>query len=150
MTDAAKLDVMAYLLQANKFPAGNSELTATTVDTILLVNQDGPKPMPNANAVQAVGCLELAPGNVWTLTRTPEPTPARNIEETMLEELKSSASRTAGNLTFKLPGLDFAIPGVKPSDLKGHRVQVKGNVYRQNGNDRINVRSLSSLTPTCE
>src|SRR5215510_3022966 len=28
MTDAAKLDVMAYLLQANGFPAGNSELTA--------------------------------------------------------------------------------------------------------------------------
>jgi mono/diheme cytochrome c family protein len=149
MTDAAKLDVMAYLLQANKFPAGQSELTTATVDQILLVGKDGPKPMPNASAVRAVGCLELMPGNVWTLTHAGEPTPARNTEETTPDELKSYASHPAGPLAFKLPGLDFAIPGVKPADFKGQKVQVKGNVYRQSGNDRINVRSLASVASQC-
>jgi mono/diheme cytochrome c family protein len=149
MTDEAKLDVMAYLLQANKFPAGSTELTAATADNILLVGQDGLKPMPNASAVRAVGCLELAPGSIWTLTHAPELTAARNTEETTPDELKSSASRSSGPLTFKLPGLDFAIPGLKPSEFRGHKVQVKGNVYRQSGNDRINVRSLSSITPQC-
>jgi len=149
MTDAAKLDVMAYLLQANKFPAGSSELTSATVDQVLLVGNNGPKPMPNASVVRAVGCLELMPGNVWTLTHAAEPTPARNTEETTPDELKSSASRPAGRLAFKLPGLDFAIPGVKPGDFKGQKVQVKGNVYRQSGNDRINVRSLASVATQC-
>jgi hypothetical protein len=148
MDDAAKLDVMAYLLQANGFPAGGSELTAATVGSIQLIGKDGPKPVPNASTVRAVGCLIQGPG-VWTLTNAPEPTRARNADETTPEEVKSSESRPAGTLTFKLPGLDFAIPGVKPAAFKGHRVQVKGVVYRQQGNDRINVRSLTSIGPSC-
>ena len=39
-----KLDVMTYLLQANKYPAGKAELTADSAGTILLVGKDGPKP----------------------------------------------------------------------------------------------------------
>lgn len=150
MTDAAKLDVMAYLLKANNFPPGSAELTATTVTNIQLVGKDGPKPVPSMMPVRAVGCLTQAPGNVWTLTRVAEPSRTRVTDETTPEELKSSESRPAGSLTFKLPSLDFAIPGVKPSTLKGHRVQVKGVVYRQPGNDRINVLSLVSLARVCE
>jgi mono/diheme cytochrome c family protein len=149
MTDDAKLDVMAYLLQANRFPEGSSELTADNVGRVVLVGKDGPKPLPNATSARAVGCLTLATGT-WTLTRVAEPMRAHNMEETTPDEIKVSQSIALGSLSFKLPGLDFAIPGVKPSDYKGHKVQVKGTVYRQPNNDRMNVRSLTSLGPSCE
>ena len=148
MTDAAKLDVLAFLLQVNQFPAGASELAAENLGKTQLTGKDGPKPLPNGTIVRAVGCLSQI-GGTWILERAAQPPRAHNPDDTSPDELKSSESRPLGDLTFRLPGLDFAIPGVKPRDLRNHKVQIKGTVYRQSGNDRINARSLASLATTC-
>lgn len=149
MTDAEKIDVLAYMLRANAFPAGTSELRAEALGAIHLTGKEGPKPLPNETPVRTIGCLEKGPGNVWTLTSSPEPSRTQRLDETTPEELRFSAERPLGNLTFKLPGLDYGIPGFKPTPLAGHKVQVKGVVYRQPNNERINAKSVVSLSASC-
>lgn len=149
VNEATKSDILAYVLHENGFPPGTDELKPEMLGMIQLVGKEGPKPLPSLTIVRAVGCLQQGADKAWTLSNAPEPNRARLPDETTPEELMSSTSKPLGPLLFKLPGLDFAIPGVKPDPFKGHKVQVKGAMYRQPNNDRINVRSLKSLTATC-
>src|SRR5215467_10635461 len=112
-SDAEKLDILAFILQRNEFPAGTSDLTADSVGKIMLLGKGGPKPLPSMTAIRAVGCLLLTSPGAWNLSRASEPARTRNPEEIQPDELKSATSQPLGSLTFKLPKLDFAIPGIK-------------------------------------
>ena len=62
VTDAQKLDTVAYILQQNGFPAGTTELTDTkdALAAIRMMPKDGPSPPRSGALVQAVGCLQEA------------------------------------------------------------------------------------------
>jgi mono/diheme cytochrome c family protein len=145
----AKLDILAYILQVSGFPSGREELTADSLSSTRLVGLDGPKPLPSDTTVLTVGCLAKGADNVWVLTQAAEPLRTYRPDETSAEELKSSSQIGLGNLSFKLPSLDFAIPGVRPGPFQGHKVQIKGLVHREPNNDRITVRSMKSLAASC-
>jgi hypothetical protein len=115
----------------------------------MLVGKGGPKLLPSMTAIRAVGCLGLTSPGAWDLSRASEPVRTRNPEEIQPDELKTAASQPLGSLTFKLPKLDFAIPGIKPGDLKGHKVLVKGVLYRQTNDEHLNVTAISSLAAEC-
>ena len=143
-----KVDILAFLLDRNSFPAGSHELTPSVLGNIMLVGKEGPRPLPSMTPIRAVGCLSKVPSG-WSLTRASEPVRTRTPESAASEELKLAESLPLGTLTFKLPGLDFAIPGLKPASLVGHKVHVKGVVYRQPNNERINVMAIASLAESC-
>jgi mono/diheme cytochrome c family protein len=149
LSEATYLDILAYILKVNTFPAGSAELTAATAKTILLVGKEGPKPLGTNALVQVVGCFTPGAGDSWTLRNATEPLRTRNPEETTAEEVKGSASRTLGMQTFGLRNVPDFRPGFAPETVRGHKVLVKGTLTRQPRNDRIYVMALETLAPAC-
>ncbi len=146
LSDGAYRDIVAYILQANEYPAGNAELTVNTLASTQLVGKDGPKPLPTNALVAVVGCLIPGEKDEWVLTDASEPVRTRTADATTPEELNISAARPLGTLTFKLQGAsDF-----KPETYKAHKVQVKGVLVRQSNNDRIHVNSLEAVGQNCK
>ena len=47
LSDAEYLDVVAYMLRVNDFPAGREELRAETVGSIRVEGRSGPEAVPN-------------------------------------------------------------------------------------------------------
>jgi len=148
VTEAEKLDVYAYILKSNGFPAGNAELTAPALSGIQLVGKDGPKPLPTEALAVTVGCL-TGDSDDWTLTRAVEPTRAREADATTPEELKRSDAKAAGTKTIKLSNVDDFKPGFKPATFKGHKVQAKGLRHVERAGQRLTVGSLESLSNSC-
>jgi hypothetical protein len=146
LDERAYVDVTAYILQANSFPAGKRELGRDLIGSIQLIGLDGPRPLSNLTIVRAVGCLTPEANNTWALDRAGSPRPVRDriVDGTTPDELKASAAQPLGTLTFPL----LSVPQ-RGASYAGHRVQVKGVLTRQNTIERINVMSLDSLAPTC-
>jgi mono/diheme cytochrome c family protein len=143
-----KVDVVAYILQANGFPAGSSELTTASIPTVLLIGKDGPKPLPDESTAITIGCF-TGNGDSWTLTRAVAPGRASDTESTTPEELKKSDARALGDLTIKLSNVEDFKPGFKPEPLKGHKVQAKGLLHIEKAGQRLTVNSLESLSNAC-
>lgn len=137
------VDLLARILSANRYPAGNTELAAGAMETTLMVGHDGPKPLPTNAMVITVGCLATGPGDVWMLASAAPLSRTQTGDETSPEELKRSAAKALGSASFRLNNAPA------PEGKKGHKVQVKGVLVRQSAGDRINVLLLDSLAPTC-
>jgi quinoprotein glucose dehydrogenase len=142
LTDEAKLDVVAYLLQANGFPAGSTELKIEPdeLETIQIVRKGQGNVLPNFSLVQVVGCLTPSAENTWTLTRTSEPAITRDQPSTA-EELKAAQERPLGSLNFRL----VSVTAFKPDSHRGSKVEARGLIYRDAGDNRINLTSLQSV-----
>lgn len=149
LSEAAYLDILAYLLQANQIPPGAKELTAGVVGKTLLVGKDGPKPLPTSAQVVVVGCLTLDTGNGWFLTHAAEPARTLNTFESTADEIKESAAKPLGGQLFRLANIDD-LPGFDRDGLNGNKVQAKGILVRQPNNQRINLNSLQKLGAGCE
>ncbi len=144
LSNADYIHLIAYLLQANGYPKGPSELTAARTREILLVGKDGPKPLPANALVSAVGCLINTNGD-WSLTSGTNPLRVRVGDETTPDELAASKAAELGMASYALGNAeDF------PSDkLKGHKVQVKGVLTKVAAPLRISVQSLESVGESC-
>lgn len=147
LDERAYVDVTAYILQANSFPAGKSALSSDLVGRIQLIGPDGPRPLSNLTIVRAVGCLSQDANNSWALINatTPRPVRARVVDGATPEELKASAAQPFGTQTFPLLSVTE-----QNTSYARHKVQVTGVLTRQRTIERINVMSLESLAPTCE
>jgi len=104
LDERAYVDVTAYILQANSFPAGKQELRPDLIGSIQLIGLDGPRPLSNLTIVRAVGCLAPEANNTWALDSASSPRPVRDriVDGTTPEELKASAAQPLGTLTFPL------------------------------------------------
>lgn len=149
LTDSAYRDIVAYLLQANMYPAGNQELTAQSLGATELVGHNGRQPLPTNSTVRVVGCLEAGPGGAWMVARAAEPSRTREPQHSTPEELRTAATIRLGAQTFRLQNLED-LAAVHPDALKGQKVQAKGVLIRQLNNDRINVASLESVAAVCD
>lgn len=149
LSDAAYLDLLAYLLQANEIPAGTKELTANVLGTTLLVGKDGPKPLPTSAQVAVVGCLTLDTGNGWFLTHAAEPARTLNVWESTAAEIHEASAEPLSDQLFRLANIDD-LPGFDRDGLNGNKVQAKGILVRQPNNQRINLNSLQKLGAGCE
>jgi len=147
-------DIVAYILEINKFPAGPGELTRAGLDTTLLTGPSGPQPLPPSATVRAVGCLAHKAGapndNAWTLARASTPSRVRNGSETDPAELDRSAHAPLGTRTMRLLNLDDDHTEADLVRQVAQRVQVKG-VFNGEGTDaRIYVLSFESLGQKCD
>src|SRR4051812_24572282 len=84
LTDAEKLDTIAYLLQQNGFSAGADELTqdVDALTRIRMARGAGPITLRTGSLVRVTGCLSQADNKKWRLTRAPDPQPAAASPQT--------------------------------------------------------------------
>src|SRR5690606_24034895 len=78
LDEQAYVDSTAYILQANGFPAGQSELTSSMMAAIQLIGPEGPQPLPNLTIIRAVGCLRPGAGGTWALDNAGRLAPVRD------------------------------------------------------------------------
>ena len=145
LSDPAYLDIVAYMLQVNTFPAGAAELTADAIKTIRVEGKDGPGPVPNFALVQVVGCLAAGPDAAWIVGSATEPIRSKDPSPSTNDELKTSQAAALGSKTFLLLNV---YP--RPDAYKGHKVEAKGFLIRDPNGDRLNVTSVQSLAPGCQ
>jgi hypothetical protein len=144
LSEAAYLDIQAYLLQANEIPPGTKELKPDVVGNVLLVEKDGPKPLPTSAQVEVVGCLTLDSGNGWFLTQAAEPVRTLDPYNISTEEAKEARAKPLGHQLFRLANIN-EIPKFDPDSWPGNRVDAKGILVRQPHNERINVNALEVI-----
>jgi mono/diheme cytochrome c family protein len=144
LTDNAYVDIVAYMLKMNQFPAGAEELRVEDLRRIQLIGKDGPEEVPDSALVRVVGCLGANPGGPWMLTRATAPTRTGNPQPANGEREEAQAL-SLGETTYRL----LVSAAYTPEPLKGHRVEVRGFLIRRPTELRINISSLESLDPAC-
>jgi mono/diheme cytochrome c family protein len=146
VTDDAKADIVAYLLQSNGFPAGKAELRAEaeTLGIIDIVRKGQTTTIPNFSLVQVVGCLTQGANNAWALTSTSDPALTRD-EEATAAALKAAETKALGAQTFQL----VSVVPFKPDAHKGHKMEARGLLYRDQTDARLNLTSLQMLGASC-
>jgi mono/diheme cytochrome c family protein len=143
----AKLDIVTYILQTNKFPAGSNDLKvdSESLDAIQIVRKAGDvAAAPNFAMVQVVGCLSQGSNNSWVLTNTSTPIVTRDQPSTP-EALKRAEAQALGVDTVQL----LSVTPFKPDLHKGHKVEAKGLLYRDPSDKRINLTSLQMVASSC-
>jgi quinoprotein glucose dehydrogenase len=146
LTEANYVDLVAYLLQANGYPAGKSELTAANAATVLLVGPRGPAPLPANALVSTVGCLTANSGDDWGLSTAANPARVRTADQTTPEEIAASAATPLGQSSYKLINAeDFQAP-----KLKGQKVQARGVLTKVANPYTLTVLSLERAGTGCE
>jgi mono/diheme cytochrome c family protein len=145
-TDDAKVDIVAYLLQQNGYPAGKSELRADadSLGIIDLVRKGQASTIPNFSLVQVVGCLTQGSNNAWMLTRTSEPALTRD-EEPSAAAVRTAQGKALGSQTFQL----VSVVPFKPEGHKGQKVEARGLLYKDQNDARLNLTSLQTLSASC-
>jgi mono/diheme cytochrome c family protein len=146
LDDQVKLDIVTYILQTNEFPAGTSELVVGSADvaTAQILKQGEQTGVQNFALVQTVGCLATGPNSTWVLTRTGEPAATRE-EAPSDRALASAASKPLGTRTFRL----ISVVPFKPESHTGEKVEARGLIYNEPGDERINVTSLRPTGASC-
>ena len=145
---AEKLDVVAFLLRENGFPAGSRELTPDqdSLETIHIVKkgQSGVG-APNFALVHVVGCLTGDANSGWRLTNATEPVVTR--EETPTEAaLKNAQARPLGRQSVSLVSVSRSL---KPESMDGQKVEARGLLYREQAYTDLNLTSLRPVASSC-
>ena len=146
ISDDAKLDIVAYILKENGFPAGSTPLTAepSLLEAIRIVKK-GQVDVSNFAVVQVTGCLARDSNDVWSLTRASRPVASARSETASVAT--NVDAQPLGTNTFRLVSVR-TVPNI--SDVQaGHKVQATGLIYRAPGKDRLDVMSLQSVDSTC-
>ena len=143
--DGAYLDSVAYLLQANGFPAGSRELTASGAADVRIEAEDGPGEVPSFALVQVVGCLARGDDATWVLTGATRAVRTDDPSESTPEALAALAGRPPGDRTFELMAV---YPD--PAAHAGHTMEAKGFLIRSPDGDRINVSTLGMVADACD
>jgi mono/diheme cytochrome c family protein len=143
LSDQEYLDVATYVLQKNKFPAGDAELTTDAADIVWIPGAGGGEGLQNYTFVSSVGCLHQDPTRSWLLTRAEElkqtePSAAAAVDA-------AAATRQPGEFTFRL--LDAISHNPEPHN--GHKVRVTGHMVRLGAEIRVNVTSLQMVGASC-
>jgi mono/diheme cytochrome c family protein len=141
LDDQAKLDIVAYILKTNGFPAGAGELKAGSPDLAAaqILRKGEQATVQNFALVQTVGCLTAGPSSVWLLTRAADPVTTRDDVPTE-RNLANAAAKPLGSRTYRL----VSVTPFRPQDHVGQRMEARGLVYTEPGDERI---TLTSLTP---
>jgi mono/diheme cytochrome c family protein len=139
----AYLELVAYILQKNEFPAGSEELTAERLPEIRVIRKEGPGPVPNFALVAVVGCLSQPGPAKWLLTSGSDAVRTRNPDASTGADRQRADAMPLGANTFEL----MSVPRTA-GDLMGRKIEAKGLLIR-GAPDRLNVTSLQPLDVAC-
>jgi mono/diheme cytochrome c family protein len=147
LSASTKLDVVAYILRENGFPSGSSELPseADALDTIQIVKKSvDAGGAPNFALVQVVGCLSGDASSGWTVTNAAEPVVTRD-DVPSATALRGAESKALGNQTLHL----VSVGSRKMDEMKGHKIEARGLLYREEAYADLNLTSIQPVAPTC-
>jgi cytochrome c5 len=138
--DGVALDLVAYLLRENGFPAGAEELTADALDGVRVVAgmRKAPPPVGDFSYVEVVGCLTPGAQNSWMLTRASEPAAATPSGSPPVD-------KPLGTGTYHLVD---AI-AYTPDQHKGQKMYVRGLLIKLADEQRMTISALEMVSPTC-
>lgn len=143
LDESTYLDVLAFILERNEYPAGTTALTTAALKDIQVVGKEGPKPVPNFALVRIVGCLqEKTPGS-WQLVQATEPARTRDPAPSKGTEHEKSMAAPPGTQSF-----DLMDAYEEPNGHAGKKIEVKGLLMRGTPN-KVNFSSLQVLAPSC-
>jgi hypothetical protein len=132
-------DLLAYILEGNKFPAGTAEIppTGAGLEAVRIARMAGDvAEAPNFALVQVVGCLAPGADKTWMLTRTTRPQLTRE-EVPPAAALKDAETRQLGDGTFRL----ISVAAFQSSMRPGQRVEARGLLNRVSSETRLDVLS---------
>jgi hypothetical protein len=148
LADATYVDILAFVLQANGFPAGQNELTVDSLNTAQIVGKNGVQPPPNFSLVISVGCM-VERQSRWLLDNATDPVRATNPNDAMPAEIEMAQRTGLGIRQYRIVDFGYLGADFDPDYYAGHKVQVKGYLIRQPEFERISVTSLADLSSRC-
>ena len=150
VTDASKLDILAYVLSKNGATAGKEELPLDNakLETITIVRRGGTSGgVSNFALVQVVGCLARgANGQGWSINKASAPVVTKDEVPAALA-LATATAAPIGTLQFELASVVGAYQA--PSRV-GQKVEARGLLYRSESENVINLTSLQPLNQACQ
>jgi quinoprotein glucose dehydrogenase len=133
------LDIVAYILSRNDFPAGTAELTQASSIGVRVVKKGGSTELPSGSFVHVVGCLApRGSDRNWKLIQASAP--ARVVEGQDVDRNAPLGSREY-TLMFVMTSLDKFV---------GHRMSVRASLMGEGGAQGLNVTSVTSVNSTCQ
>ena len=144
LPDAVYVDLIAFILDANAFPAGAAELKADRglLDAIKIERQGTAGEVANFSLVEVVGCLTQRADTRWVLTNAT--TPAATDSEGPTERSATAVSQP-GSGTFRLLGA----ARYEPEAHRGQMVRAKGLIDKTSDDARLDLTSLQMVAATC-
>ena len=145
VSDYDKRDAMAYLLQQNGFPAGDSELAQDDAElaNVEISRKTGPGPLKSGAVVRVAGCLAQRGERDWELTSAAEP------ERTTLDAAPAAGVQPAGRGASEARTVRLLNAFPSPAAHLGHTMRAIGFLVRNADGDAVNVVSLEMLAPSC-
>jgi hypothetical protein len=145
----AYVDLLAFLLEANGFPAGTQELSLEAIPAIRVQGKNGPAPVPNFALVDVVGCFGRGTNDAWILTNGTEPSRTRNPGQPAESEIAIARAKQPGTQTFHLLDVRYFSSTFHPEAHVGQKVLAKGFLIRQDTGARLNVTWIEMLAAEC-
>jgi mono/diheme cytochrome c family protein len=140
LTDPQYLDVTAFLLQQNKFPAGAAELTVALAGEVWIPGAGGAEGLADYTYVSGTGCLQRDPSGSWLLTR------AQELKKTDPGAAPvMAAAAPPGEYSFRL--LNAYNHGAEPHN--GRTMRVSGYLVRLGAEIRVNVQAFQPIGASC-
>jgi len=139
-----KLDLIAFLLRQNDFPAGAEELKAESKLDQLPIVKKGTHELPNFVLVRVTGCLEKSADGKWLLSQATDPT--------LTQEKRPATGLTKNIVDGSSGGGAFVLVSAaafNPAALSGSKVEARGLLYREPGENRLNLSSLEQVAASC-
>lgn len=144
VSEAEKLDSLAFVLQANGFPSGESEMTGdlAALSAFRVLPREGPRPLKTGMTGEIVGCLTKGTGSAWVVTNATEPvTTTIDVDA----DVKAASETPLGANTFEL----IYHPATSADPLIGKKVLIRALVIRRPAGDRLNVFTLDPVGAEC-
>jgi cytochrome c5 len=141
---ATYLDIVAYILEQNGFPAGAWDLSPDNLKSIQVTGKNGTESLPTGALVQVYGCIRQNPANAWTLAGATKAVRTRNPDRSSDAALKELQVPLPGDANYPLVDAAF----YHPERYKDEMAEVKGFLVAD-PRDGISVTSIVSLFTPC-
>ena len=148
LTPEQYLDVVAFILERNGYPAGAAELTHEQLATTQFVGPDGPALLPQSAMVRFVGCLAVD-GDTHLLQQATAPTRVRVSDETDEHEIGQSRVAALGSDAVPLTNVRQLPNATDVAALAGQKVQAKGVLNLVGDDFSLHVLSLVTTGLDC-
>jgi hypothetical protein len=146
--DKAYLDIMAFILQTNSFPAGKTELTLDKLGTIQIEGENGPAPVPEFALVKTVGCL-VHEGTEWKVLQASAALRTREPHDGSPDDLKADVSLRGNDSVNFLRLADYDVERFNMKAQLGNKVEAKGFLILKNGAKTLNLTSVVTVATSC-
>jgi len=150
LDEDTSLDLVAHVLKANGFAAGQTELAVAGLEGIQIVagKLKPPPPPGDFSYVEVVGCLTAGPQNTWLLTRASDPVvavpPAAALAAGEAPKGPEPPKPLGSGTIALLDAMAYT-----PDAHKGHKMSVRGLLVKLPDEQRLTISSITMVAPAC-